>query len=129
MCVAASVALSAAFVLGAPWALGRGGADTGGVLAARLLVCSGPAALLAALCVFAPLNRRGAARALWAAVLGTGAFWLFYWMVTLRDAAADTGGGANIGLGLLMLASPVVVFVAMSVAYATGVHASRTRSG
>ncbi|WP_407353014.1 hypothetical protein [Luteimonas sp. R10] len=81
------------------------------------LVCGGPVLALAALMVAARLEYRRALRALFAGALATSAFWALYHGWVAWWAAASTAGDADIGIGLLMLASPLLVAAAMTLAY------------
>ena len=56
--------------------------------------------------------RRVEARSLWiAAVLLTTAFWIYFNWQIWQDSLTGFEGGANIGLGLIMLASPFIVTI------------------
>ncbi|WP_149195869.1 hypothetical protein [Luteimonas suaedae] len=81
------------------------------------LICGGPVLALAALMVAARLEHRRALRALLAGTLATSAFWALYHGWAAWRAIASAAGDANIGIGLLMLASPLLVAAAMTLAY------------
>lgn len=118
--VAAAAALAVLWVFAAPEIAGLVGADAPDVLWMWLLICSGPTLLLAAACLLRPLHRRGAVRALIAGAVSTSVFWALFHGTTRWEVTHHPGGGANIGLGLLMLFSPVLVLAIMRLAYATG---------
>lgn len=71
-----------------------------GVFAIQWLLVGAPFALLAVL--------RARTRAWVTGVAVT----LVFWSVYVADAYLNTGGGANIGMGLIMLASPLFVAAA-----------------
>ncbi|MEZ0471458.1 hypothetical protein [Luteimonas salinilitoris] len=81
------------------------------------LICGGPVLLLAALMVAVRLEHRRALRALFAGTLATSAFWALYHGWAGWRATASATADADIGVGLLMLASPLLVAAAMTLAY------------
>lgn len=115
--------LAVFWLLLVPWALGLAAGrsyipwDTAGVFGAQVLICTAPLLLLALLCLLRPLAARGVDRALWAGIVATSLAWGYFYGAVVVSRLAGDAGGADIGLGLLMMASPFVVALAMLVAY------------
>ena len=122
LAVVAAAAMVAVWTLAVPL-LVRALSDAGSLLppapglGLAALVCGGPLLGLALLFVLVPVARRHALNALRAGVIATSLVWLGFHAWAWWDRAVLERGDANIGLGLLLLASPLVIVAAMTLAY------------